>query len=64
MPLLRMQFYSLYIDSKLFRGLIQTVLSTASDNTKEEALKYYDDVVDLIDRKAQVQTTWNILCGN
>ncbi|XP_056013894.1 testis-expressed protein 11-like [Ostrea edulis] len=39
--------------SKLFRGLIQTVLSTASDNTKEEALKYYDDVVDLIDRKAQ-----------
>jgi hypothetical protein len=35
--------------------LIQTALSAVSDNTKEEALKYYDDVVDLIDKKAQVK---------
>ncbi|XP_062609815.1 testis-expressed protein 11-like, partial [Saccostrea cucullata] len=40
--------------SKLYRGLIQHTLSSVSDNTKQEALTQYNEVVDLIDKKAQV----------
>lgn len=32
-------------------------LNSVSDNTKQEALGYYVEVVDLIDKKAQVEHT-------
>lgn len=32
-------------------------LNSVSDNTKQEALGYYGEVVDLIDKKAQVEHT-------
>lgn len=43
--------------SALFHSLIQMALNSVSDNTKQEALGYYGEVVDLIDKKAQVEHT-------
>lgn len=39
--------------SALFHSLIQMALNSVSD-IKQEALGYYEEVVDLIDKKAQV----------
>lgn len=43
--------------SALFHSLIQIALTSVSDNTKQEAHGYYEEVVDLIDKKAQVEHT-------
>lgn len=40
--------------SALFHSLIKMALNSVSDNIKQEALGYYEEVVDLIDKKAQV----------
>uniref|UniRef100_K1R9X1 Protein ZIP4 homolog n=1 Tax=Magallana gigas TaxID=29159 RepID=K1R9X1_MAGGI len=44
--------------SALFHSLIQMALNSVSDNTKQEALGYYGEVVDLIDKKAQMTNTY------
>ncbi|XP_078322707.1 testis-expressed protein 11-like [Crassostrea virginica] len=49
--------------SELFRSLIQLAMSSVTDNTKQEALGYYEEVVDLVDKKAQkdypeTETLW------